>query len=192
MRNFSTDIKLPKVTRAPTTRTSGTIIVHYVPSPPKRVNDDVSTVYRGNENFERKTEMTDGEILDWLDKNARGYGKEWVCRNSSGGRGLRLYETDRFTDDTEPNVRLAIMNFVEREEKHNRKVKVGDLITANSTEGRFLGIINAINEANSCKLTTAGSYDQCWMGCGYVTRVRPKRLWDGSLGSLTLDDVEEI
>ncbi len=36
---------------------------------------------------------TDTERLDWLQSQTRGYGKGWICRNSSMGRGMRLHET---------------------------------------------------------------------------------------------------
>lgn len=50
---------------------------------------------------------TDTEMLNWLEKNAEGYGWGWVCRNSISGRGLRLHETSR--SDARPTVREAIV-----------------------------------------------------------------------------------
>lgn len=52
------------------------------------------------------TRPSDKEILDWLEKNMKGYGKGWVCRNSCCGRGLRVHETAR--DDAHPTIREAI------------------------------------------------------------------------------------
>jgi len=52
------------------------------------------------------SEPSDTEMLDWLGKNAKGYGHGWICRNSTTGRGLRVHET---TDaDALPSVREAI------------------------------------------------------------------------------------
>lgn len=39
---------------------------------------------------------SDTEILDWLDRNASGFGDGWVCRKSVTGRGLRLHETTNY------------------------------------------------------------------------------------------------
>lgn len=55
---------------------------------------------------------TDKEMLDWLDKNMRGYGKGWICRDSSTGRGLRLHEHSG--DRTKPTVREAIADAIEK------------------------------------------------------------------------------
>lgn len=55
-------------------------------------------------------QLTDTEMLDWLEENARGYGRGWVCRNSTTGRGLRLHETSRL--DARSTVREAIINFI--------------------------------------------------------------------------------
>lgn len=45
-------------------------------------------------------------MLDWLQENTRGYGRGWICGDSSIGRGLRLHETsDR---DASKTVREAI------------------------------------------------------------------------------------
>ncbi|KKN91137.1 hypothetical protein LCGC14_0220020 [marine sediment metagenome] len=55
---------------------------------------------------------SDKEILDWLDKNMRGYGKGWICRDSSCGRGLRLHETN--LPGTKPTVREAIVDAMEK------------------------------------------------------------------------------
>lgn len=54
--------------------------------------------------------MTDTEMLDWLQKNAKGYGLGWVCRNSTSGRGLRLHETS--STDAQPTIRDAIAAFM--------------------------------------------------------------------------------
>jgi len=55
---------------------------------------------------------TDKEMLDWLDKNAKGYGSGWICRGSFTGRGLRLHETS--FDDAKPTVREAIADAMKR------------------------------------------------------------------------------
>lgn len=49
---------------------------------------------------------SDTEILNWLDENARGYGKGWICRDSSTGCGSLLHETN--TKEVEQTVREAI------------------------------------------------------------------------------------
>jgi hypothetical protein len=54
---------------------------------------------------------SDTEMLDWLQKNAKGYGLGWICRNSHIGRGLRLHETSQ--SDAQPTVREAIRAFME-------------------------------------------------------------------------------
>jgi hypothetical protein len=36
---------------------------------------------------------TDTELLDWLQSQTKGYGKGWICRLSTTGRGIRLHET---------------------------------------------------------------------------------------------------
>lgn len=41
-------------------------------------------------------EPSDTEMLNWLQENMKGYGKGWICRNSSHGRGLRVHETEMF------------------------------------------------------------------------------------------------
>lgn len=37
----------------------------------------------------------DTERLDWLEAQARGYGRGWIFRESTSGRGMRLHETTR-------------------------------------------------------------------------------------------------
>lgn len=60
-----------------------------------------------------KKNITDEDMLDWLEKNARGYGNGWVCRDSTTGRGLRLHETSG--SDAKPTVREAIEDAIRRE-----------------------------------------------------------------------------
>ena len=55
---------------------------------------------------------SDTEMLDWLDKNAKGYGNGWVCRDSVCGLGLRLHETS--DEESYPNVRTAIYQAMRR------------------------------------------------------------------------------
>lgn len=54
---------------------------------------------------------TDTEMLNWLDKNTRGYGAGWICRDSASGRGLRVHETSR--QDANRTVRGAIAKAME-------------------------------------------------------------------------------
>ena len=44
--------------------------------------------------------------LDWLQSQTKGYGKGWICRDSTSGRGMRLHETSQ--DGASPDVRSAI------------------------------------------------------------------------------------
>ena len=55
--------------------------------------------------------MTDTELLDYLESLKVGYGKGWVLRPSTTGRGMRLHETGR--EDAVSTARQAI-------EKHYR------------------------------------------------------------------------
>lgn len=48
----------------------------------------------------------DGELLDYLQSLTKGYGLGWMLRESSNGRGMRLYETSR--EGATPDVRAAI------------------------------------------------------------------------------------
>lgn len=58
--------------------------------------------------------MTDTERLDMLQKLMTGYGKGWVLRLSSEGRGLRLHETHH--EDAVPDVREAIDMYIKNVE----------------------------------------------------------------------------
>lgn len=51
-------------------------------------------------------DITDTERLDWLQLQTKGYGKGWICRMSTTGRGVRLHETS--LDHATSNVRDAI------------------------------------------------------------------------------------
>ena len=44
--------------------------------------------------------------LDKLQDMTKGYGKGWILRNSTRGRGMRLHETSQ--DGAQPTVRAAI------------------------------------------------------------------------------------
>ncbi len=59
-----------------------------------------------------KIKQSDTELLDWLEKNTRGYGKGWICRDSTTGRGLRLHETSDY--GASPTVRRAIVDAMRR------------------------------------------------------------------------------
>lgn len=48
----------------------------------------------------------DAERLDKLQSLTRGYGRGWLLRDSTSGRGMRLHETSQ--DGTSPTVREAI------------------------------------------------------------------------------------
>lgn len=52
------------------------------------------------------TEPTDSERLDWLQRQTRGYGRGWIVRESTTGRGMRLHETS--SDGAQPTVRDAL------------------------------------------------------------------------------------
>lgn len=56
---------------------------------------------------------TDEEILNWLDKNTKGYGRGWICRNSTTGRGMRLHETT--STGAKSTVREAIVDAMKEE-----------------------------------------------------------------------------
>jgi len=58
---------------------------------------------------ERDSLLKDKARLDKLEKLTTGYGKGWILRESSTGRGMRLHETSR--DYAYPNVRDAIDAF---------------------------------------------------------------------------------
>lgn len=58
---------------------------------------------------------TDTERLDFLQKETRGYGKGWIFRGSSNGRGMRLHETDK--EGADPDVRVAIDNYLDDVDK---------------------------------------------------------------------------
>jgi hypothetical protein len=51
---------------------------------------------------------TDTEMIDWLQKQTRGYGIGWICRDSDHGRGMRLHETSM--EGASGSVRDAIAN----------------------------------------------------------------------------------
>lgn len=55
---------------------------------------------------------SDTEMLDWLEKNMKGYGKGWICRDSTNGRGLRLHETS--APEAKSIVREAIAAAMEK------------------------------------------------------------------------------
>lgn len=54
--------------------------------------------------------MTDTERLDRLEREKKGYGKGWVCRDSHTGRGIRIYESSR--EWASPTIREAIDNYL--------------------------------------------------------------------------------
>ena len=53
--------------------------------------------------------------LDKLQDMTKGYGKGWILRNSTRGRGMRLHETDQ--DGAWPTVRAAIDAAIDEERK---------------------------------------------------------------------------
>ena len=59
---------------------------------------------------------TDKERLDALQELTVGYGHGWMLRMSSGGRGLRLHETE--LEDAVPDVREAIDSYLDKMEKN--------------------------------------------------------------------------
>ncbi len=54
---------------------------------------------------------TDKERLDFLQELTEGYGRGWVLRRSTTGRGWRLHETSAITGT--PNIRDAIDSVIE-------------------------------------------------------------------------------
>ncbi len=55
---------------------------------------------------ELKEAKADAERLDYLQSITQGYGKGWILRDSSTGRGMRLHETNM--EGAQPTVRAAI------------------------------------------------------------------------------------
>lgn len=59
---------------------------------------------------ERDRLRADAERLDALQKLTTGYGKGWMLRMSTTGRGLRLHETSQ--DGAVRDIREAIDNYI--------------------------------------------------------------------------------
>ncbi len=60
---------------------------------------------------------SDTEMLDFLERNTRGYGIGWVCRDSHTGRGLRLHETNslhKTNINTKEGTRLTVREAIAR------------------------------------------------------------------------------
>ena len=59
--------------------------------------------------------MTDKERLDWLQEHMHGYGKGWILRPSTCGRGLRLHESSGrgYSLDPKKDIRKAIDEGIE-------------------------------------------------------------------------------
>ena len=51
--------------------------------------------------------MTDTDVLDYLQGLTVGYGKGWILRPSVHGRGMRLHETSQ--EGATQDVRVAIL-----------------------------------------------------------------------------------
>lgn len=66
--------------------------------------DAADMIERMDEDIARLQE--DRDRLDFLQSRTKGYGKGWIARNSSTGRGCRLHESSR--DGATPLVRDAI------------------------------------------------------------------------------------
>jgi len=60
------------------------------------------------------TELTDKELLDYLNKNKTN-SNGWICRDSSMGRGLRIHQTSR--EDAVSDIREAIKIFIEENKR---------------------------------------------------------------------------
>ena len=58
---------------------------------------------------------TDRERLDYLQKITMGYGRGWILRPSTTGRGWRLHESGRLT--ATPDIRDAIDFMMDIEEE---------------------------------------------------------------------------
>ena len=73
---------------------------------------------KGNGEYNQDpNKRTDTERLNAIQNLEKGYGKGWVLRNSIFDRGLRLHETK--LDDANPDIRIAIDNFLDKLEKQN-------------------------------------------------------------------------
>ena len=57
--------------------------------------------------------MDDTQRLNSIENLKKGYGKGWICRNSSHGRGLRIHETS--DPSAFPTIREAIDAFLKIE-----------------------------------------------------------------------------
>ena len=53
-----------------------------------------------------KRAIEDTRRLNWIEDKAVGYGKGWICRNSTTGRGFRVHETSN--PDARHDLRDAI------------------------------------------------------------------------------------
>ncbi len=56
--------------------------------------------------------MTDTERLNKLQELTQGYGRGWIVRLSSYGRGIRIHESSR--SEAVLDIRKAIDNFIRR------------------------------------------------------------------------------
>lgn len=54
---------------------------------------------------------SDKQLLDALQLMTKGYGKGWILRDSTSGRGIRLHETSQ--EEGEPDVREAINKYLD-------------------------------------------------------------------------------
>lgn len=52
----------------------------------------------------------DTDLLNLLEAHRIGYGKGWICRYSTSGRGIRLHESSDAS--AKPSVREAIREFI--------------------------------------------------------------------------------
>jgi hypothetical protein len=59
--------------------------------------------------------LSDTQLLDWLQSQTKGYGKGWICRDSFTGRGMRLHETNM--EEANPSIRQAIRDAIAIEQK---------------------------------------------------------------------------
>lgn len=88
---------------------------------------DKCSIKHGNE-IMKKNEYTDTELLDWLQSQTRGYGKGWICRLSSTGRGMRLHETSGTPEElsrgsVRTDVRQAIITVIERQKRDKESLE---------------------------------------------------------------------
>ena len=84
-------------------------------------SDDDELLFMSKDKFERdlfyaKLKISeDTKRIDKLQSLTKGYGKGWLLRESSTGRGMRLHETSQ--EGANPDIRNAIDNYTKSKEQ---------------------------------------------------------------------------